>query len=75
MSRRRRVGYSLLGLLIAAMGFWIFPYQLERGDLLKTVLGASLAVLGALVFVRAVRGERLDSLEKMLDLLSGIGGS
>lgn len=74
MSRGRRIGYSVLGLVITAMGFWIFPYQLERGDLLKTALGAGLAVLGALVFVRAVRGERLDSLERMIDLLSGIGG-
>lgn len=75
MTGPRRLGYGVLGLLIGAMGLWIFPYQLEQGDVLKTVLGGGLAILGGLVVVRALLAHSLGAIEKVLDGLSGLGGS
>lgn len=75
MSGWRRAGYGLLGAVMVAMGFWIFPYQLERGDVLLTILGGGLAVLGGVVVVRAVLGRGIESVEKALDVLSTLAGS
>lgn len=68
------LGYAALGAGMAAMGFWIFPYQLEQGNVPKALMGAALAILGGLVFARGLQGRRLESLEKLTDLLSGLGG-
>lgn len=74
MSSLQRWGSAALGLVMVAVGIWIFPYQMERGDVLKALMGAGLAVVGAVFLVRSIAGRRMESVEKFVDFLSGLGG-
>lgn len=73
LSAFERWGGAALGLVMAAMGVWIFPYQMERGDVLEALMGAGLAVVGAVFLVRSIAGRRMESVEKLVDFLSGLG--
>lgn len=73
LSSFERWGGAALGLVMTAMGVWIFPYQMEQGDVLKALMGAGLAVVGAVFLVRSIAGRRMESVEKVVDFLSGLG--
>ena len=68
---RTRIGQSVLGAGLTAMGAWILPYQLGRGDLILAAIGAGLIGLGLWTFIAsAVLGRRFKSLERFIELLS-----
>ena len=74
MSPRRRIGSGTLGVVLTAMGLWILPYQLERGDLLKTLVGGVLALVGLIVLVGAIRGRRVKYVGRIVDFLADLAG-
>lgn len=66
-----RVGQSVLGGALTAMGAWILPYQLVRGDFILSAVGAGLIGLGLWTFIAsAVLGRRFKSLERVIEFLS-----
>lgn len=74
VSTPKRIGYGLLGASMTAMGFWIFPYALSTGAFWNMIVGAGLALLGAIVLYRAARGKRVDSAGGIVDVLSDLAG-
>lgn len=66
-----RIGQSVLGVALTAMGVWILPYQLARGDVILSAVGAGLIGIGLWTFIAsAVLGRRFKSLERLIELLS-----
>lgn len=74
MNTRRRMGQGALGVAMTAMGIWILPYQLERGDLLKALVGGVLALVGLTVLVGAVRGRQVKYVDRIVDFLGDLAG-
>lgn len=74
LSTPKRIGYGLLGTSMTAMGFWIFPHAVATGAFWNIIVGAGLAVLGAVVLYRAMRGKQVGSAGGIVDFLSDLAG-